>query len=41
MPALPIIEYPNPRLRGVTAPVDTGRFADPAFQRLLDDMLQT
>ena len=41
MPALPIIEYPNPRLRVVTAPVDTGRFADLAFQRLLDDMLQT
>ena len=41
MPALPIIEYPNPRLRVVTAPVETDRVADPAFQRLLDDMLQT
>ena len=40
MPALPIIEYPNPRLRVVTAPVETDRVADPAFQRLLDDMLQ-
>ena len=41
MAQLPIIEYPNPRLRVVTAPVDAGRIADPGFQRLLDDMLQT
>ena len=41
MAQLPIIEYPNPRLRVVTEPVDAGRIADPGFQRLLDDMLQT
>lgn len=41
MAALPIIEYPNPRLRVVTSPVETDRVAGPAFQRLLDDMLQT
>ena len=41
MAALPIIEYPNPRLRVVTSPVETDRVADPPFQRLLDDMLQT
>lgn len=41
MALLPIIEYPNPRLRVVTAPVDTSRFSDAAFQRVLDDMLHT
>lgn len=41
MAQLPIIEYPNPRLRVAAAPVDAGRIADPAFQRLLDDMLET
>ncbi|MGY0561591.1 peptide deformylase [Luteimonas sp. A277] len=41
MSLLSIIEYPNPRLRVVADPVDPGRIADPAFQRLLDDMLET
>ncbi|MEN1925847.1 peptide deformylase [Luteimonas sp. MJ293] len=41
MSLLPIIEYPNPRLRVVADPVDPGRIADAAFQRLLDDMLET
>jgi len=41
MAQLPILEYPNPRLRVLTEPVDAGRIADPGFQRLLDDMLET
>ena len=41
MALLPIIEYPNPRLRVVTSPVAAERVADPAFQKLLDDMLHT
>lgn len=41
MAQLPILEYPDPRLRVVTAPVAPGRITDPAFQRLLDDMLET
>lgn len=41
MAQLPILEYPDPRLRVAAAPVDTGRIADPGFQRLLDDMLET
>lgn len=41
MSLLPIIEYPNPRLRVVADPVDPARITGAAFQRLLDDMLQT
>lgn len=41
MSLLPIIEYPNPRLRVVADPVDPARITEAAFQRLLDDMLQT
>lgn len=41
MSLLPIIEYPNPHLRVVTEPVVQARVAEPAFQRLLDDMFQT
>ncbi|MCD9027353.1 peptide deformylase [Luteimonas sp. BDR2-5] len=41
MSLLPILEYPHSRLRKVAAPVAGDRFADPAFQRLLDDMFQT
>src|SRR5690554_8208291 len=35
MAQLPILEYPDPRLRVVTNPVDAGRTGDPAFQRML------
>ncbi|MFT3754761.1 MAG: peptide deformylase [Pseudoxanthomonas sp.] len=41
MSLLPILEFPDPRLRTLAAPVDAAHLADPAFQRLLDDMFQT
>lgn len=41
MSLLPILELPHPRLRNVAAPVAPGRTAEPAFQRLLDDMFET
>jgi len=41
MSLLPILEFPDHRLRTVAVPVDAATLADPAFQRLLDDMFQT
>ena len=41
MALLPILEFPDPRLRTKAVPVDTAQLADPAFQRLLDDMFET
>jgi peptide deformylase len=41
MSLLPILEFPDPRLRTKAAPVDPTRIADPAFQTLLDDMFHT
>ena len=41
MALLPILEFPDPRLRTKAAPVEPARLADPAFQRLLDDMFET
>ena len=41
MALLPILEFPDPRLRTQAAPVDPSRLADPAFQRLIDDMFET
>lgn len=41
MALLPILEFPDPRLRTQAAPVDPATIAAPAFQRLLDDMFQT
>ena len=41
MALLEILEYPHSRLRKLAEPVAADRFADPAFQRLLDDMFQT
>ena len=41
MALLEILEYPHSRLRKLADPVPADRFADPAFQRLLDDMFQT
>ncbi|MEO6519388.1 MAG: peptide deformylase, partial [Pseudoxanthomonas sp.] len=38
MSLLPILEFPDPRLRTKATPVESTRLADPAFQRLLDDM---
>ena len=41
MALLPILEFPDPRLRTQAVPVDSSRLADPAFQRLIDDMFET
>ena len=41
MSLLPILEFPNPRLRKVAEAVDAGTIASPAFQRQLDDMFET
>ena len=41
MALLPILEFPDPRLRTQAAPVDPARIADPAFQRLVDDMFES
>ena len=41
MALLPILEFPDPRLRTKAVPVDPAQIADPAFQRLLDDMFET
>ncbi|QNP39641.1 peptide deformylase [Lysobacter solisilvae (ex Woo and Kim 2020)] len=41
MALLPILEFPDPRLRTQAVPVDPAAIADPAFQRLLDDMFET
>ena len=41
MALLPILEFPDPRLRTVAAPVDPARIADPEFQKLVDDMFET
>jgi peptide deformylase len=41
MALLPILEFPDPRLRTKAVPVAAAQVADPAFQRLLDDMFET
>ena len=41
MALLPILEFPDPRLRTKAVPVDPARLAEPGFQRLLDDMFET
>lgn len=41
MALLPILEFPDPRLRTVAAPVDLSHVATPEFQQLLDDMFET
>ncbi|MDR7099927.1 peptide deformylase [Lysobacter niabensis] len=41
MALLPILEFPDPRLRTKAGPVDPARIGDGAFQRLLDDMFET
>ncbi|KGM54690.1 peptide deformylase [Lysobacter arseniciresistens ZS79] len=41
MALLPILEFPDPRLRTVAEAVDPARVATPEFQRLLDDMFET
>jgi len=41
MAQLTILEFPDPRLRTVAAPVDPARVSAPEFQALLDDMFET
>src|SRR5690606_13394569 len=41
MSLLPILEFPDPRLRTVAAPVDPAGISSPEFRRLLDDMFET
>ena len=41
MALLPILEFPDPRLRTKALPVDPAEIAEPAFQKLLDDMFET
>ena len=41
MALLPILEFPDPRLRTKAVAVDPAAISAPAFQQLLDDMLET
>ena len=41
MAMLPILEFPDPRLRTKAVEVDPAELAAPAFQTLLDDMFET
>ncbi|MBV2208549.1 MAG: peptide deformylase [Thermomonas sp.] len=41
MALLPILEFPDPRLRTKAADVDPADLATPAFQTLIDDMFHT
>ncbi|MBB5676438.1 peptide deformylase [Xanthomonas arboricola] len=41
MALLPILEFPDPRLRTKAVPVDAAELTSSAFQTLLDDMFQT
>ena len=41
MAVLPILEFPDPRLRTKAVAVDPARVTQPEFQRLLDDMFET
>ena len=41
MAMLPILEFPDPRLRTKAAQVEAVRVAEPSFQKLFDDMFET
>jgi len=41
MALLPILEFPDPRLRTKAATLEPAQLADPAFQQLVDDMFET
>lgn len=41
MALLPILEFPDPRLRTKAVPVEASRVTEPEFQHLLDDMFET
>ena len=41
MAQLPILEFPDPRLRTKAVSVDSARITEPVFQQLLDDMFES
>ncbi len=41
MAQLPILEFPDPRLRTQAAQVEPARLVEPAFQQLIDNMFDT
>ena len=41
MALLPILEFPDPRLRTKAVAVDPARLVEPSFQQLIDDMFET
>ena len=41
MALLPILEFPDPRLRTKAAPVEAVQLAEASFQQLFDDMFET
>ena len=41
MALLPILEFPDPRLRTKAATLEPAQLAEPAFQQLVDDMFET
>ena len=41
MALLPILEFPDPRLRTKAVAVDAAQLAEPSFQQLIDDMFET
>src|SRR6478672_1052591 len=41
MALLPILEFPDPRLRTKAVAVDAARLTEPSFQQLFDDMFET
>ena len=41
MSLLPILEFPDPRLRTKAVPVDAAGLSEPSFQQLIDDMFET
>ena len=41
MALLPILEFPDPRLRIKAAAVEVARLVEPSFQQLFDDMFET
>jgi len=41
MALLPILEFPDPRLRTKAATLEAAQLAEPAFQQLVDDMFET
>jgi peptide deformylase len=41
MAILPILEFPDPRLRTKAATLEPAQLAEPAFQQLVDDMFET